>query len=475
MHCRNLADNQFNGPFPREIEYLQELQYLDISKQATVNNIGMSGFLPPFSSSTPKLRHLFLQENDFFGEIPSNFLSSLTVSEIFVDISRNRLEGDLPEGLSRFQKATFLSSNNKLGQIPEALCSLGWNDAPENEVDCSWIMCPAGTFNVLGRATSELPCLPCPSAIFAGTTSCGDVERDALVSFFYSMEGSQWTHNDGWGSVSAVCDWYGVTCHTNGARAGLVQSLDLRSNNLVGNFASQLWLLTELEELDLSNNNIRFESFERVGDAPNLTTLKLSNNHVEALTGIGSATSLRQFYCTSCEIYGAFPEEFFNLEVLELLFLNYNYISGTVTGLGRMSGLVEIHLTGNRLHGELPPFLGSRFVEVIALGKNLFSGSIPLTYDGFFKLRSFNVEFESPDYETPPGQIIDASNFGLAGPLPAFSRASELREIFLANNGFGLSIPPNFLIAVQDVSSSIRVDISNVSFLSWFAHAVALL
>lgn len=403
---------------------------------------------------------MYLQENNFFGEISSNFLSSVASTEIFVDISRNFLEGEIPEGLSRFQKATFLFSNNNLEQIPEALCSLGWNDAPQSSADCNFIMCPAGTFNELGRATTELPCIPCPSAVFAGTTSCGDVERDALISFFYSMEGSQWTHSDGWGSVSSVCDWYGVACHTDGARAGLVRSLDLRSNNMVGTFSSRLWLLTELEELDLSDNDIRFESFERVGDAARLTTLKLSNNVIDALTGIGLATSLRHFYCTNCEIHGVVPEEFFVLTELRFLFLNYNFLSGPLDGFGEMRGLVEIHLTGNRLHGKLPPYVGSRFVEVIAFGKNLLSGHIPSTYDGLVRLRSFNVESELP---TDGNGFVDAISYGLAGPLPSFSRASGLTEIFLANNALGLYIPENFLAAVEDLSSSIRVDISNVS------------
>lgn len=464
---RNLADNEYNGPFPQEIEALQGIQYVDISRQRSPTNFGLTGFLPSFANRTTPLRELYLSENEFFGTIPSNFLSLVSSTEVHVDLRRNQLNGTIPTTLGRFQGSTFLFADNLLGPVPTQLCSLGWNDPPAGSSSCDFVMCPVGYYNGIGRATSDLPCEECSSGLYTGKTGCGDVERDILKELYISTEGSQWVHNDNWDTHLNVCEWYGVTCHTDANRNGLVQKLDLRGNNMVGTLSSRIWLLTEMEELDLADNDLRLQSFEKIGDAPALSSLKLSNSHVESLLGIGQATALKNFHCTSCEIHGNLPDEFFSLTGLERLFFNYNALEGPVTGFGGMRSLVEIYLYGNRLSGELPPYFGSRFVEVISVGRNFLSGPIPITYNAFFRLRVFSAEYEEPDYAIPEDfQIVDAQEAGLAGELPAFDNCPELRELYLAGNGIGGTIPSNFLASVEDKSATMHVDISSVSISS---------
>lgn len=407
------------------------------------------------------MTELYLSENDFFGTIPSNFLSLVSSTEVHVDLRRNELNGTIPTGLSKFQGGTFLFADNEFGPVPVALCSLGWNDPPLGDTSCDFVLCGVGFYNGIGRAIDGLPCEACPTLAFAGGTGCEDVERDVLKELYFATEGSQWAHNDNWDTHLSICEWYGVTCNAN----GLVQKLDLRGNNLVGPLSPRIWHLTEMEELDLANNDIGIQSFDQIGDAPLLHTLKLSNNNVDSLAGIGMATALRNFHCTSCEIHGDFPDEFFLLTGLESLFLNYNFLTGPVTRFAELQDLTEIYLYGNRLTGELPPYFGSRFVEVISVGRNLLSGPIPITYNGFYRLRVFSAEYEEPDYEVPPdGQIVDPNVAGLAGDLPAFSACGQLREVYLAGNGIGGTIPSNFLENLEDKSATVHVDISSVSF-----------
>jgi hypothetical protein len=461
--CRNLADNDYNGVFPIEIEALADLEYLDVSRQKSQRSLGLTGFLPSFSSS-PNLRELYLQENDFFHEIPSNFLGQTSASGIVVDVRRNRLNGTIPVGLQRFTDSVFLFADNLLDDVPGPLCSLGWNDQPPGSNECDYILCPVGTYNGLGRASIDVPCSPCTSASFSGTTGCGDVEREILKDLFYGMEGSQWLHNDGWESHTSVCEWYGVTCHADGdLRDGLVKKLDLRGNNLVGTLDSQIWELTEMEELDLSDNNVVIDSFEGIGSAVQLTTLKLSNNQVQSLDGIQSATSLINFHCTSCEIYGPFPDEFFSLSNLRQLYLNYNHISGPIAGLGLLSQLEEIYLFSNELSGVLPsPLLGSRFARVISIGHNRLTGSIPSSYSTLPNLRVFSAEYEGLS-SLPVDEEFQVRDHGLTGPLPAFNFCPGLREVYLAGNALGGDIPPNFLQNVVDASVPLHIDISSVS------------
>lgn len=454
---RNLADNEYTGVFEYDIEALPNLEYIDISKQKTSTSFGLTGFLPAFANQT-KLSQVYLQENEFFGGIPSNFLASTQASGVTVDIRRNLLNGTIPTTLGRFQDSTFLLADNKFDPVPTSLCSLRWNDQPPGSNDCSYVLCPANSYNGIGRATGELACVQCPSATFAGTTSCGDKEREALTELFYGMEGSQWMHKDGWGSHTDICEWYGVTCGTD----GLVRSLDLRGNNLVGTLSPSIWLLTLMEELDLSENNIKVNSFEMIGDASRLTVLKLSHNEVISLTGIGAATELKNFHCTSCEIHGPIPDEIYNLKQLELLFLNYNHLTGELNAslIGAMVALRELYLFSNLLSGEIPPRIGHfLFIEVVSLGHNRFSGKIPETYSSMRNLRVFSAEYEEADIN----EVGYNKDYGLFGDLLPFNGNPNLRELYLAGNGIGGTIPKDFLGAVEDLSATIHVDISSVS------------
>jgi Leucine-rich repeat (LRR) protein len=459
---RDLADNEFNGIFPDTIEVLPELTYVDVSKQRAFSNGGISGFLPAFASAT-KLSKLFLQENDFFGVIPENFLSSSTSTELTVDIRSNRLNGTIPTGLNRYQNANFLLADNQFNAVPSELCSLGWNSG----TDCDFVLCSPGTFNGIGRETSDLPCEVCPPetenplALFAGATSCVEGERNVLRDIYYLMGGAQWLHNDGWGTHTDHCEWFGVTCYADGAHAGSVQSLDLRGNNLVGGLLPDIWLLTQMIELDLSDNGITVASFEKIGDAAALQSLKLSNNEVLTLTGIGAAISLENFHCTSCEIGGPIPDELYDLVNLRRLFLNYNQLTGSISSRAQLlRGLRELYLFSNNLRGDIPTELGNRFMEVISLGRNRFSGSIPSQWSLMFNLRVLSLEHEAEE-DRPLN--IGVRDTGLTGQLPAFESNRQLRELYLSGNALGGTIPSNFLFSVDDVSATIHVDVSNVS------------
>jgi Leucine-rich repeat (LRR) protein len=416
------------------------------------------------------LSTLFLQENDFFGVIPVNFVSLSTSTELTVDIRSNMLNGTIPTGLNRYQNANFLMADNQFNAVPSELCSLGWNGQPSGVTDCDFVLCSPGTFNGLGRATSDLSCEVCLLASFAGATSCIEGERDVLRDIYYLMGGAQWLHNDGWGSQTDHCEWYGVTCHADGQHAGTVQSLDLRGNNVIGTLLPSVWLLTQMIELDLSDNDITIESFEKIGDAATLQSLRLSNNNVETLTGIGAAVSLENFHCTSCELHGPIPVELYGLAQLRRLFLNYNHFTGEISSEAfKLFGLREIYLYSNNLRGEIPLQLGNRFMEVISLGRNRFSGSIPPQWSLLASLRVLSLEHEVEE-DRP---LIGIRGTGLTGQLPAFEQCRQLRELYLSGNSLGGTIPANFLDKVDDVSSTIYVDVSNVRLMSSYGFPIS--
>ena len=101
-----------------------------------------------------------------------------------------------------------------------------------------------------------------------------EFERASLEAIYEGTTGQNWTNSSGWMNVTVDhCQWYGITCNSD----SFVTSIDLRNNNLVGQFPvytrnefnggpipESLWMLTKyglanlynLKTLDLADNNL---------------------------------------------------------------------------------------------------------------------------------------------------------------------------------------------------------------------------
>lgn len=287
-----LDQNEFYGSLPSTIQNLQRLKHLDLSRQlsngqvvslasqsSSTTEAGFEGPLPSFSNLT-QLTELYLFTNRFSGEIPDEFMQyNGERGPVTVDLRRNRLSGTVPSSLSQYQSLNFYVSENMITGVPTELCSLSWNDKRSSVVDCDFILCAAGTFNGLGRATSDLPCESCTEAgysAYMGSTSCGpDLERQILDELYRDLGGPQWTNSEGWADGGSVCSRYGVECDEK----GLVRVLDLHNNNLFGIVSSRIWLLTRMRVLNLSQNHVDV-TFDKIADAESLTGLSLSQTNL---------------------------------------------------------------------------------------------------------------------------------------------------------------------------------------------------
>lgn len=101
------------GPIPANT-----LGKLDALRVLSLRSNILSGNLPSDITSLPSLHYLYLQRNNFSGDIPSFFSSRLNV----LDLSYNAFTGKIPETLRNLTQLTGLSlQNNSLsGPIPDS-------------------------------------------------------------------------------------------------------------------------------------------------------------------------------------------------------------------------------------------------------------------------------------------------------------------------------------------------------------------
>lgn len=166
-----------------------------------------------------------------------------------------------------------------------------------------------------------------------------DPERTALQAIFESAGGGGWTRGDNWNSDKPLGEWYGVETDAQGH----VTALRLPRNNLCGTISEKIALLTYLQHLDLSWNELEgIISLENGSDQLHLSNLKhletinLSHNHLEGGTAIDwyKLEQLRTLDLSSNRLkYSAIPVQwasmFDNGKMVELV-LNDNSMWGTI-------------------------------------------------------------------------------------------------------------------------------------------------
>ncbi|KAG7024989.1 LRR receptor-like serine/threonine-protein kinase, partial [Cucurbita argyrosperma subsp. argyrosperma] len=110
-----LAKNRFGGTIPSEMGHLKSLDFLDLAENHFV------GEIPQSLSNCDVLQFIDLSSNEFTGTLPIELPMSLQ----FLNISNNRLEGQVNPGIGALTELTKLDlRNNQLsGQIPAEIVS----------------------------------------------------------------------------------------------------------------------------------------------------------------------------------------------------------------------------------------------------------------------------------------------------------------------------------------------------------------
>jgi len=140
---------------------------------------------------------LNLSNNKLVGELPSALLKLIFLQQI--DMSNNSIIGEVPDNLSSYQhlRQIDLSNNELSGCIPRGLKAL-----------CGSIQLDLFGNEDLQEDFDDFCDLPNPIC------DCNHPDYDALMDFYFKLNGDDWVIKSGWGSNCDPCSWYGITCNT---------------------------------------------------------------------------------------------------------------------------------------------------------------------------------------------------------------------------------------------------------------------
>lgn len=469
LRILDLSGNEWSGTLPTRLNKLPNLEVLSL--YGTFSKSKLTGSILDFASNT-KLVELYLQDQNFFGSIPTSFLSNNANKDrmVEVNLARNQLTGTLPKELGeRFDRLTIELAGNKISHIPTSLCTKdSWMEGEVKFSGCDAIACPPGKFATpFGRATRFLGncqnctllesspyygSVECPNATNVtnatnGTSSGSLSEKDILVKFFHSTNGTTWRNKKNWLDDSMpICTWTGVNCNE-----GRVQALRLEFNELVGQVPPEIYDLPFLEDLGLSRNKDLTVSFKGIRKAKNLTKIYMAETKI-ILDGIGKAPSLQILSIPNCGLAGDFYDEILEITTLNQLDLSYNMFNGTLpTGISKLSNLMSLLLNNNEFTGSIPASLGqlSNLTE-LDLSVNGFEGSLPEELNSLTNIEVLAIKNQNNAQGFP----------SLTGKLLDFQNSSRITEIYLQDNALEGTIPSTFLMSSVGRNETIYVGLS---------------
>ncbi|KAL2320843.1 hypothetical protein Fmac_029812 [Flemingia macrophylla] len=256
----------------------------------------------------------------------------------------------------------------------------------------------------------------------------------------------------GWnGSDPCGQSWTGVVC----SGPSVIQ-LKLQGLNLSGYLGIPLCNLRNLNNLDLSSNNIVGEM--PFGLPPNVTHMNLSHNLLHGPIGdvFTGLDHLKEMDLSFNNFSGDLPSSFGSLRNLAKLFLQNNRFTGSVVYLAELP-LTDLNIQDNLFSGIIPQHFQS--ILNLWIGENKFhvtDNSPPWT----FPLDTISVEHNT---SSPPATRANAvKNYSpprVSGALPMEKRVNPGGVAFMV--GSGALIVTGLALFVAIHLNKLRVQHSN--------------
>ncbi|XP_047257009.1 receptor-like protein 38 [Capsicum annuum] len=131
-----MSNNMLEGLLPSSFADMKNLEWLDLSYNKLEGElpIGLAREIFPVSDNINNFENLYLDGNNFSGPIPQKLSTALFLSSL--DLSENNLSGNIPAWLGNISslRSLALSRNHLKGHIPPDYCRLEALDLCENNL-----------------------------------------------------------------------------------------------------------------------------------------------------------------------------------------------------------------------------------------------------------------------------------------------------------------------------------------------------
>ncbi|RVW78946.1 Receptor-like protein 12 [Vitis vinifera] len=304
----DLSNNSLTGALPNCWPQWASLVVLNLE------NNKFSGKIPNSLGSLQLIQTLHLRSNNLTGELPSSLKNCTSLR--LIDLGKNRLSGKIPLWIGgSLPNLTILSlrSNQFSGSICSELCQLKKIqilDLSSNDIS-----------GVIPRCLNN----------FTAMTKKGSL----VVAHNYSFGSSAYKDPLKFKNESyvdeALIKWKGSEFEYKNT-LGLIRSIDLSRNNLLGEIPKEITDLLELVSLNLSRNNLTGLIPTTIGQLKSLEILDLSQN----------------------ELFGEIPTSLSEISLLSVLDLSNNNLSGKIPKGTQLQSFNSYSYKGNPTLCGLP-------------------------------------------------------------------------------------------------------------------------
>ncbi|XP_059634780.1 receptor kinase-like protein Xa21 isoform X2 [Cornus florida] len=329
-----------------------------------LSNNSLSGSLPvDMCSHLPELELLYLAQNQFNGQIPSNLYRCRKLQVL--SLLFNEFNGSIPREIGNLTtlKELYLGKNSLEGVIPSEIGNLPHLEILSFQSGSLTGSIPSSIFNISSLRSID----------FANNSLSGNLP------------------------VSINNDF------------PVLEELYLHRNQLTGHIPSNLWECRGLRVLQLSYNKFTGSISKNIGNLTLLKDLYLSGN---SFTGtlpdeIGNL-NLEGFSIHQNSLTGLIPSNIFNVTTMKFFDLNDNQFSGhlpSTMGLW-LPSLEELYLGSNKFSGKIPSTISNcSKLTILVMGSNSFTGSIPNTLGSLTLLQRLLVGENNLTVESSTGEL----------------------------------------------------------------------
>ncbi|KAJ9678538.1 hypothetical protein PVL29_020661 [Vitis rotundifolia] len=342
--------------------------------------------IPPFLASLPKIQYLILSDANFTGHLPSQFgnLSNL----LSLDLSGNyHLHSGNLEWLSHLSSLRHLDLNSV--NLSKAI---HWSQAI-NKLP-SLIHLNLGSCGLPPLTTPFLSPVNSSAHLAFLDLSYNDFDLTSSIYPWLFNFTTTLVHLD----LSSNVDLNGSISDAFGNMISLAD-LDISGNQLQGSIPDIFGNMTSLELLDLSENKLEGEIPKSLSNLCRLQELNLGYNNLswqlpQVLDLLACANdTLEILYLSYNQLRGSIPD-LTGFSSLRLLDLGYNQLNGTLpTSIGRLTKLSLLYISSNSLQGNISEahLLHLSELEILHLSSNSLTFNIGLGWVPPFQLTDLQL------------------------------------------------------------------------------------